>query len=52
MMKNQVNKLRIVTGKGLHSQNEKYPYISKEFKYFKYSVPEYISKNNFIDESY
>ena len=41
-----INKIRIVTGKGLHSDNEKNPYISKDFSILKYSVPEYIKKNN------
>ena len=40
-----LNKLIIVTGKGLHSQNEKDPYISKDFGILKYSVPEYIRNN-------
>ena len=40
-----INKLIVVTGKGLHSQNEKNPYISKELSILKYSVPEFISKN-------
>ena len=40
-----VNKLIIVTGKGLHSQNEKDPYVSKELGILKYSVPDYIKKN-------
>ena len=40
-----INKLIVVTGKGLHSQNEKDPYISKELSILKYSVPEFISKN-------
>ena len=40
-----VNKLIVVTGKGLHSQNEKDPYVSKELGILKYSVPEFISKN-------
>ena len=39
------NKLIVVTGKGLHSQNEKDPYASKELSILKYSVPEFISKN-------
>ena len=41
-----VSKIRIVTGKGLHSDNEKNPYISKNLSILKYSVPEYIKKNN------
>ena len=42
----RVKKLIIVTGKGLHSQNEKDPYISKNLGILKYSVPEYIKNNN------
>ena len=37
-----VGKLIIVTGKGLHSQNEKDPYVSKDLSILKYSVPEYV----------
>ena len=40
-----INKLIVVTGKGLHSQNEKDPYISKNLSILKYSVPEFISSN-------
>tara|TARA_Y100000817_G_scaffold262262_1_gene216933 strand:- start:250 stop:672 length:423 start_codon:yes stop_codon:yes gene_type:complete len=40
-----INKLIIVTGKGLHSENEKDPYISKDLGILKYSVPEFISNN-------
>ena len=40
-----VNKIIVVTGKGLHSQNKKNPYISKNLSILKYSVPEFISKN-------
>ncbi len=42
---NGTNKLTIVTGKGLHSKNEKDPYVSKDFSILKYSVPEFISKS-------
>ncbi len=41
-----VRKLIIVTGKGLHSQNEKDPYISKNLGILKYSVPEYIKNSD------
>ena len=44
--KEQVNKIIVVTGKGLHSKNEKDPYVSKDLSILKYSVPEFI-KNNF-----
>ena len=40
-----VNKLIVVTGKGLHSENEKDPYVSKDFGILKYSVPEFITNN-------
>ena len=40
-----VEKLIIVTGKGLHSQNEIDPYVSKDFGILKYSVPEFIKNN-------
>ena len=40
-----INKLIVVTGKGLHSENEKDPYVSKDFSILKYSVPEFISNN-------
>ena len=43
---NRIRKLIIVTGKGLHSKNQKNPYVSKDLGILKYSVPEYI-KNNF-----
>ena len=41
-----VNKIIVVTGKGLHSANEKDPYVSKDLSILKYSVPEFIVKNN------
>ena len=40
-----INKLIVVTGKGIHSQNEKDPYVSKELGILKYSVPEFIENN-------
>ncbi len=42
---NEVGKLIIVTGKGLHSENEKDPYVSKDLGILKYSVPDYINSN-------
>ena len=41
-----IRKLVLITGKGLHSQNEKDPYVSKDFGILKNSVPEYIKSNN------
>ena len=53
-----VNKLIIVTGKGLHSQNEADPYVSKDLSILKYSVPEFIRNNddvmkkiNYLDDA-
>ena len=40
-----ISKLIVVTGKGLHSDNEKDPYVSKELGILKYSVPEFIMNN-------
>ena len=42
---NSVSKIIVVTGKGLHSNVEKDPYVSKDLSILKYSVPEYIEKN-------
>ena len=41
----KINKIIVVTGKGIHSQNEKDPYVSKDLSILKYSVPEFISNN-------
>lgn len=43
--KNNVSKIVVVTGKGLHSKVEKDPYVSKDLSILKYSVPEYIKNN-------
>jgi DNA-nicking Smr family endonuclease len=40
-----IKKLIVVTGKGLHSENEKDPYVSKDLGILKYSVPEFINNN-------
>ena len=40
-----INKLIVVTGKGIHSQNEKDPYVSKDLSILKYSIPEFIENN-------
>ena len=41
----KVNKLVVVTGKGIHSENEKDPYVSRDLSILKYSVPEFIKNN-------
>jgi len=40
-----LSKLIIVTGKGIHSDVEKDPYVSKNLSILKYSVPEFITNN-------
>ena len=41
----RVTKLIVVTGKGIHSDVEKDPYLSKNLSILKYSVPEFINNN-------
>ena len=43
--KSGISKLIIITGKGIHSQNEKNPYVSKDLGILRYSVPDYINSN-------
>tara|TARA_B100000674_G_scaffold403137_1_gene349232 strand:+ start:128 stop:550 length:423 start_codon:yes stop_codon:yes gene_type:complete len=45
-----IHKLIVVTGKGLHSQNEKDPYVSKDLGILKYSIPEFLSNNKSLNE--
>ena len=40
-----VSKIIVVTGKGLHSNIEKDPYVSRDLSILKYSVPEFIENN-------
>ena len=42
----KVHKLIIVTGKGLHSNNEKDPYVSKDLGILKYSIPDFLKNNS------
>ena len=43
--KEGVNKIIVITGKGLRSKNDENPYISKNLSILKYSVPEFIKSN-------
>ena len=43
-----ISTLVVVTGKGLHSDNEKDPYVSKDLGILKHSVPEFIKNNKEI----
>ncbi len=40
-----IRKLIIVTGKGIHSNNEEDPHVSKTLGILKYSVPDYIKRD-------
>ena len=42
----KIQKLIIVTGKGLHSKNEKDPYVSKDLGILKYSIPDFLKNNS------
>ena len=45
-----VSKLKIITGKGLHSENDKDPYVSRKLGILKYSIPEYIKNKSDLME--
>ena len=40
-----IAKLIIVTGKGLHSDNHKDPYVSRDLSILKHSIPSFIKQN-------
>ena len=44
----KISKLIIVTGKGIHSDVDKDPYVSKDLSILKYSVPEFIKNNKIL----
>ena len=48
--KNRIHKLIVVTGKGLHSQNDKDPYVSNDLGILKNSIPHFIKNNNHLME--
>ncbi len=43
---NRVNKINIITGKGLRSKNTEDPYKSKDLSILKYSIPNFIKNNS------
>ena len=45
-MKKKIEKLNIITGKGLRSKVEQNPYQSKDLGILKHSVPEFIKSNS------
>ena len=41
----RVNKIIVITGKGLRSKNDKNPYVSKDLSILKHSVPDFIKSS-------
>tara|TARA_B100001778_G_scaffold251797_1_gene211917 strand:- start:394 stop:810 length:417 start_codon:yes stop_codon:yes gene_type:complete len=46
----KVNKINIITGKGLRSKNTNDPYSSKDLSILKYSIPNFIKNNKELME--
>ena len=44
--KKSVNKIIVITGKGLRSKNDENPYVSKDLSILKNSVPKFIKSNS------
>tara|TARA_Y100000591_G_C21646126_1_gene600408 strand:- start:381 stop:794 length:414 start_codon:yes stop_codon:yes gene_type:complete len=42
----KIKKLIIITGKGLHSKNQKDPYVSKDLGILRYSIPDFLKNNS------
>ena len=49
-VKNKFRELLLITGKGIHSTNDKDAYISKNLGKLKYSVPEFIKTNSDLNK--
>jgi len=43
-----VKKIIVITGKGIHSENEQNPYVSRKLSILRYSVPHYIQNNKIL----
>ncbi len=41
-----IERITVVTGKGIHSKTESDPFVSKDLSILKYSVPEFIKNNS------
>ena len=41
-----INEIRVITGKGNRSKNKSDPYLSTDLSILKYSVPDFIKNNN------
>ncbi len=44
-IENKLRKILFITGKGLHSNNEKDPYASKDLSLLRHAVPDHINNN-------
>jgi len=49
-IKNKFKELLLITGKGIHSTNDKDAYISKRLGKLKYSVPEFIKTSSELSQ--
>ena len=49
-VQNKFRELLLITGKGMHSTNEKDVFISKDYGKLKYSIPEYIKNNDEVNQ--
>ena len=43
---NNINNIKVITGKGSRSKNKEDPYLSTDLSILKYSVPNYIKNNS------
>ena len=49
-LENNYKELLLITGKGIHSTNEKDVYVSKDFGKLKFSVPEFIQSDHELNK--
>ena len=48
--KNRVNEILLITGKGLHTNNEKNIYVSKDYSKLQYLIPNYIQSDENLSQ--
>ena len=48
-VRNKYKELLLITGKGIHSTNDKNTYVSKDFSKLKFSVPEFIKSDDSLN---
>ena len=49
-IENKYRELLLITGKGIHSTNEKNSYISKDYGKLKFSVPDFINSDHELNK--